>query len=393
MKIKLKISEIFNLDVCFLAWWFLKSYQLLCSVLIGFNNSALISYILDVIILLVAFIINHFKMPKRFLNFSLVYLLFVLINLSISDNQFYVATDAFTSYIFFSVPLYIIACDFSFARIFKKWFKVSVFNLLLVILLVYPNIGTFEYGDIGKIICANIIIVSIGFWKESSNKILVFFMFITNYLILLIYGSRMPAVATAIIFVIVPFVPIEKKTLRKFIIIILISVFIVYFVENISIIFNELNIVLSDHGIYSRTISRFANDIGNTTLLEMVESSHRDEIWMLAEQFIHQNGYMPGGFGVMRSLTNGEVYYCHNIIYDLVVFFGMLIIPILLNFIYRIFKIYKHLNDLEKCIFLIFLLFYIIRGITGTYFLGDEYAIVALGVIYFLKPIKVGNEK
>ena len=227
-----------------------------------------------------------------------------------------------------------------FAMYVKNWnwfFKTSkyspcviaVMGVLGVGLLNFPNIYT--YMEISNALLPGFLIGWYLFYK--NNSLLNLASTLVIFVLQLLYGGRM-SMLSCVVFVVMLFVVDliwRKRTQQKNAVSIIIflaatSLFFVYILSGN----NALATALRD----SRTIQTILS--GN-----FVSSSSRDTIYeygrnIIMNQGIKINGlfgdrimllqYMPGG-----SLTTG---YIHNVFYEFIIDFGLLLGPVLLAFIF-----------------------------------------------------------
>src|SRR5699024_8868429 len=124
--------------------------------------------------------------------------------------------------------------------------------------------------------------------------------------------------------------------------------------------------------------------------------SGRENIYSEVENYLSENGLFPSGISMARYLTNGQYYHSHSFYLETLLVFGyiityILILVLIMRFIY-IFKSEKSKDDIYKIEILVLLLIsFIVRSITGTYFISDILFLTGLSIVVskINKPKKV----
>ena len=172
-----------------------------------------------------------------------------------------------------------------------------------------------------------------------------------------------------------------KLSLKKKI---LIFSFAVAIVVVILINFRELllwiNENLNNVGMHSRSL---------TLLIEQIEKnkvhvSGRDEIYTKCIEFIKMRYGLPGGFGVPQYLTNGEYYYSHNLILQLLITFGGIGTLLLMILLYQKMCMIKKYESKDFFRLIIFSFFsYILIGMTGSSIWINYISTIAIALVFF----------
>lgn len=374
-----------KLYTVFLIWWFIPIYIILLKIFFDPSLMSMLRNIVYMLLLIYAVFVNDGRIPKKFCVFIISYILIVFINLIFINYKYYAVIEAIPSLILFSTPVYIFSVsNFQIMSLLEKWYKWCVFHSLAVPICVFlQNIGLITYGSIAGITTLNLLVLIYTYFKMKKDKIILFCI-LTNFISLFFFGSRAPLVAIVIVFIFIYIYPLKEKRLSEMIMIMLFAILFIYMILNLEPIMISFRNLLSQYGIESRTITKFVNDLTqNLKITDMAESSGRDQVWSIAYEYISSRYGLPGGFGVIRYLTNGQFYFSHNLFFDMYIMLGILIIPVFIILFRKLRKARSTLHKLEYQFCLAFGLYFFICSMTGAHFLSDSYAIVFWGALFF----------
>lgn len=381
-------GKIRYLNIIFLLWWFWPIYSVLLEIIIPDRVVSYIGYLFFLLLFASALYINRGQIKRSFGIFVLLYIFLGIINIYLVTYWYYAVVEMGASLMKFIVPVYIFSYidNADMEKIIFKWYQWGIAHTFLIpVIYVCMKRGIIGYGNVAVVTVSNIIILLIGFYIFSWNRLKGFFAFFANFIFLFLWGSRMPALAT--ICVGIYLFAFWKRTLKnaKPVLLLLFSVIISLIFINIKEIVSFLCDYCISRGIDSRTITKFSQDIGNLSLIEMMKSSGRGYIWETTWDFLKNQEGLPGGFGVVRALTNGAYYFSHNIFLDLLVIFGIFTIPIIIGLLYQLYKNYYLFSKTNFILCTTYGLFFFICSLTGAHFLGDSYAIVFWGMLFFME--------
>lgn len=392
---KVNISGMNILDIIFYANWFLPAYLILLKALISDRKISFLSYFVYLFFIIAFFLFNRKKTDKRVCLFLIFYTLILAINTFFVPYKTYALVEGGASLFKFVVPL----CYFSSIKIdefdmkIKLWYEVTLCHIILVLpYLIFSSKNIIGYGDFSVLTTQLIVILMIGVLVYNEKKLIGYFSILAIFIVMLLFSSRMPTVSAIIVFVYLVYCNINKKIGKVFFALVLIFCGFLFFCY-IGDIFKVAYKVLTEVGIESRTIEKFSNDIGNISLLEMAGSSNRSYIWKTTMEYLINRKGLPGGFGCVRAITKGKVYYSHNIALDLMVMFGFFSFIVVLFFFCKFFKLKHNISKRDfrviNCIFL----FWFMSSLTGAHFLSDAYGIASWSIVFFLNTKRKNKMK
>lgn len=381
----MRLTNSNKLYTIFLIWWFVPIYITLLKIFFDPSLMSMLRNVVYIILLLYALTVNHGRISKKFCIFIVSYISIFFINLIFINYKYYAVIEAIPSLIFFSTPVYIFSVpNFRIINLLEKWYKWCAFHTLTVpICVLLKNTGLTSYGDIASITTLNLTILIYTYFKLHKNKMILFCIFI-NFISLFLFGSRAPLIATVIVAIFLYIFPLKEKKLTQIVIIIVLTIIFIYIILNLVTIMTSFRDILTQYGIESRTITKFVNDLSqNLKITDMAESSGRERIWSIAIEYIKTRYGMPSGFGVIRHLTDGKIYFSHNLFLDMYIVLGIFIVPVFITLFQKLRKARKTLYKAEYQVCLTFGLYFFVSSMTGAHFLGDPYAIVVWGILFF----------
>lgn len=341
---------------------------------------SIINYIIQTI--LIVFIIIFGKLNKKTLIFLSLFLLAIGINCIAVDYRYYVLVEGIQAFLGVAIPCLIISqSQFDLGCFLRGWYKFAKIDLLLVIIsIVFLKKGFVHYSIFTNICVPNVFIIATMFLlgKEENKKDILIAAF--NILSTIILGGRMAGIVSLCMIVIAIAFSTKLSFKKK----ILIFSFAVAIVVVILINFGELllwiNENLNNVGMHSRSL---------TLLIEQIEKnkvhvSGRDEIYTKCIEFIKMRYGLPGGFGVPQYLTNGEYYYSHNLILQLLITFGGIGTLLLMILLYQKMCMIKKYESKDFFRLIIFSFFsYILIGMTGSSIWINYISTIAIALVFF----------
>ena len=319
---------------------------------------------------------------KLKLIFLSLFLLAIGVNCIAVDYRYYVLVEGIQALLGVAIPCLIISqSQFDLGYFLRRWYKFAKIDLLLVIIsIVFLKKGFVHYSIFANICVPNVFIIATMFLlgKEENKKDILIAAF--NILSTIIFGGRMAGIVS-LCMIVIAIVFSTKLSLKKKI---LIFSFAVAIVVVILINFRELllwiNENLNNVGMHSRSL---------TLLIEQIEKnkvhvSGRDEIYTKCIEFIKMRYGLPGGFGVPQYLTNGEYYYSHNLILQLLITFGGIGTLLLMILLYQKMCMIKKYESKDFFRLIIFSFFsYILIGMTGSSIWINYISTIAIALVFF----------
>lgn len=328
-----------------------------------FSASPIVNYLMQGILILYVIIFN--KINKKTLLFLCFVVVTILINYIVVDYKYYVLIEGIQALLGVAIPCLVMSqSKFDLEFFLRKWYKFSKNNLLLVILsIILLKKGMVHYSIFTSICVPNVFIIAtmILFGKEKDKKnILIAFV---NIFSIIIFGGRMAGVVS-LCMMIVAIIYSSNITLKKKIIIYFITtITAIAMLNNFEDIVLWTNKHLNDMGMHSRSLTLFIDQMTKNELYV----TGRDEIYTKCIDYIKIRGGLPGGFGVPLYLTNGEYYYSHNLILQLLITFGLFGTILLIILIYSEICTIKKYESKDFFKLIIFMLIsYILIGMTGS---------------------------
>jgi len=244
------------------------------------------------------------------------------------------------------------------------------FSLLAFILLGGDPIHGFrifsDYMDYGFNLGLPVFIGLFLGYKYFKFKWMIFFL-ILNFLSILIYSNK-SSLLTVIVFVFIYYLfidPISKKRIVKLIIPISIILLLIYInIKSIALFIYDVFVVKLNVNSYSLiTIKNYF-----LTKSDRVLFSGRIEIWNKAKVMISENLLFGHGIG---SFQDRYGFYSHNIILDLLLFFGIVgFVTFLILIFYSLYKILKY-NGLVRLLGGFLFSLWFPKLFFSTYFIAD----------------------
>lgn len=359
-------------------------------ILSAFFTEYYIQLLLLSILSIITLIVNFRIIKKKILMLYLFILFLIFLNLLSTEYQSYVVIDSFNLMLFSFVPIILVS-----SGITVKYIE-TVFKSALIYSILYLAIGyilrknlMIDYFDLGIITHFNVITLLLNSIIHKRIKFLPFLCLLLNVSVGLLLGSRMVSIASIILLIIgIGMVYRDNKFKNKAWYAFIISILFVV-ITNIINILNFISAKLEVYGINSRNITLFKQQIMNALQNSTNDSqvySGRDTIYPTIVKYLMEDGLFPNGLSMGRILTNNLFYHSHNFILEVLLIFGLLIgIGVLTILMIRTVYVFIKWKSSVKFIMLLLCLSFVIRSMTGTYFIKDYFFWTSLSLVLFFK--------
>lgn len=351
-----------------------------------FNTPQELFYGILAIISLFALLIEK-RINRKVMIFCAAYLAIALINMTVVSYGYYVAVEAFGGFAIILPGTLLVSCSrFQLSDFLSSWYRFSISQTLLAVIAVFLlKAGLMDYEAFTYICLPNAIAISCCILFQDLTKTGRFFaLFLggVNFAIVLVFGGRMAAVATAFTFFISYMILSEIKMWRKVVIIVFGLALCWILISHIYDILSIADLLLTRFNLKSRSLKLLIDQIevnGGTFYL-----TRRNIIYDEVLDYIRDRTGLPGGFGVALYLSNGTFYHPHNLFLQLMVLVG---VPgMILFFIYILFKMHYMYTLCDKRAYqftLLLFLDYFLISMLGASLLTSYIAIMAMSIIMF----------
>lgn len=335
-------------------------------------------------------VLNCRKISVKVIKFSLVYVLVVLINIIFVSYKYYVAIDAFSGMAVFLPALLIIASSlFDLKDFLKVWHRFAIILTLLSPFVVFlmqkklVNYGVFTYLNLPNSIIFSFAMMVYKEKHSFKKKINVIFAML-NFIVILVFGGRMAALAAAFSIFLGYIISPHIKNIKKLMLVLFVLILGLVVFKNMNLILKYIQMILNKYNFNSRSLSLIIEQLNaNGTGIYL---SRRDIIYERIINYIIDRRGLPGGFGVSLNITNGQFYNPHNLLLQLAVMFGVLgAVFVIILILYRLKKIKKYSYKFEYNFILLFLFEYLLISFTGGSILNNFVAIIGIGMTFFYR--------
>lgn len=342
-----------------------------------------------------ALVNNKFKIPTSILVFYLSLIVFALFMAPSMTVARYPLGELANVLLYSFIPIYLFSQNnIDYENILNKWKKVAMlFSLLLPILLIWREMRFIFYYEFGYVTHLNILIFVLYFFVKKEYTPLNFFLIVYNTISLLVWGSRLVLLSTAITSVLIILILTKERMHIKIIKFLALSFLVVMLFVNLPTILVAINGVLGLLGIHSRNI---------TLLMQQVEGGIDAVIGDRQDFYPHMIVYLrnslgiPQGFGVIRSMTDGVYYHAHNFIIQFIFTFGLIPLVLFISYtaIYYI-QTGRHsiYSDSKRYVLFIGITSFLLRSIAGTNFYNDYIFWIIVGVLFSSTMVENKNKQ
>lgn len=307
--------------------------------------------------------IKHVKY-KNLIIIASFYLVCVLNILIFYDSIKYMQDLAFVLVCFYYFPLSVLIIynisDWS--RFFIIIRPIAIISIILGVYIVsiqginlFARDSIFSYMEFSYAIAPMIVALYVN--ARENRRVIDYILSVIGLITVLIYGAR-AALGFMVIFIILFELFVRKIKVSTRIMICVLALILYINLENIAT-------MLSSYEMFSnsRTLLRFLNN-------ELLETDGRDYIYISCQQRISTMGLDISGLFGDRFYCAGI--YPHNIIYEILMSYGVIIGTIILLILFGLicYNIFKYNNNVVLTLFFVFTLFarffisgsYIIEG-------------------------------
>ena len=354
--------------------------------------SFIIGYIIT-IFLSILVILDNFVIYRKVKYFFAFFSIAIIINASLVDYYKYVLVEGVQALISIGVAIIIInSPKFSFNEFIDSWYKFAIKGWLIIIIVLYLfKIDMLHYNVFTNICIPNICIIGYRFLYYNELNLNSFLVFLFNILIATLFAGRMSAFISNLILFLVIFlskqIPNYVQKIYKSILILIFLLMVAIFVEKeLLYLFQSL---FEYFGISSRNINLIINyfETGDIHL------TNRDILFSLCYEKIKQQAWFPNGFGVILKLTDGKIYYAHNVFLQLLLQFGIGGCIILIYVFFCRIKYIKLYYDFYVIHFLKYLGgIYFIISLTGSSLWIHYLSTIFIAIIFFGNETVYKNE-
>lgn len=353
----------------------------------AFGIGALPQYILMLVLFGVGMITTWRSFNASVLLFWVCFFIVTLINIIVVSYGYYAFIESFQALIHSLVVLTIVSSGyFSLDDFLKKWIRFSRFGVFLVILSVgLLRAGFVPYSIFTGICVPNTFALSFGILEGSNSKKIDAFICAFNIVIIGILGGRTAAVACLCMLIIAFLISSKVKLRRKVFFIALVFIAGYLLITYLPSILTFLQGKMQDMGIRSRTVQLLIQQLRTGDIYY----TRRDIIYEKCINFIKQQYGLPGGFGVVLKLTDGDYYYAHNILLQLLITFGYIgtIVAVIIYFV-RLYMVRNIYPKKEKHLIYFMAASFLIISLMGSSIWIHYLSTISCGLLFFGSRVK-----
>ncbi len=342
IKIKEKLNEI-------LLAYYIFSYVLLKRIIPNYSEISTNVLLINVIVILITSLIYNKLKIKFMVKEIIIYLVIIfyaLLDYNFRPNIYTVQTYSYMI-IFAIIPIFLYLRIDNLQSFFSSY---SFFSIVIAILFILDPFYNYKYsGDYMGFGYNTMILVYIGLYikiRENKSGMLLKALLVIVFVELLIFSNK-GAILSAILFTLLYELWIKGSTKKK---IVMISIGVILVLGFNTIIEVAYNIAVNNN-INSYSIRSLQQVVDKTAS----GLSGRENIWKEAQIQIENNLVFGNGAGYYRT-TNNEGMYTHNIVYDVLIEYGIVMFAILTILVLKgIMKIRKERGE-ERLVGIIFLI-------------------------------------
>mgnify|MGYP000116920882 FL=1 len=309
-KIKKSLNEM-------LLAYYIFSFVLLARIIPNYKDISTVILTLNVIgIIFISIVINNkktkFTVGELLLDIGI--LVIFVIDSSFRNNEF--TNQIYTYMIIFAIIPNHLFLQMKSNEKFLNYY--SLFALLTALLYIIDPFQSYKYsGDYMGFGYNVMLITYIGIYiKAREKKNILYYAILIIIMFEMTFFANKGAILSIIIFTAIYEIIIKKNTVKNIIIIVICGIFIM----SSNFIIEKIYTLAIDNGINSYSIK---------TLYEMENKtssglSGREEIWQSAKEMIKENFILGSGAGYYKA-NNKENLYVHNIVYDIIIEYGIII--------------------------------------------------------------------
>lgn len=351
------------------------------------SNISVLYYIALLLFAMILFCINRTKVNYMLIQFYLFYLVIIFVNAIIVPYKKFVLVEGLSSVIISWVPFYCISSfDMNLEKFLKRWRQIAIISscFLFIVIFLYKY-KLIHYGIFALFTVPSVLIFTWYYCNSNSYKGTNFLFILLNIFVTFSFGGRMAFLAELIIFIF-SYLVFTKKSFKKIFVCLstlIVGIISFYFMP---VYLSFIRSILNSWGLSSRTLNLLIEQISSGALFKGMYYSHRDYIYSIAWDYITRHNGLPGGFAVIRHLTNDTYYIAHNMFLELSVAWGILgCITFLAFVIFRYTNYYKKYSNYDFRFIFMLGIFYFIYSFTGQSIFSSPYAMVTIALLFFRK--------
>lgn len=368
-----------NLDEFLLAYY-VFSFVLLRRIIPNYNQistTVLFANVSFVVIISILNNINQLKFTREEIIMYLAIMFYAIIDCHFRFNEFTYQIYIYMA-IFAIVPIFLFLRVKNIDRFLNNY---SIFAILVALLYIMDPMLEYKYcGDYMGFGYNVMLLAYIGVYIKTRTtknillKILVIVMIVETAL----YANK-GAILSIIIFTLLYELLIRKNSIKNLFIILVSG--ILFFGSGF--IIEQIHDIVLQNGIYSYSIE---------TLYQMANKtssglSGREGIWDSARNLMNENLMFGSGAGYYRT-TNIKKLYTHNIVYDVIIEYGIFIFAILLVITLKgIIKIKREKNVNNRLLGIMFLTSWFPKLLVSSYLQAE----IAFWLFLIWAIVNTGN--
>lgn len=342
--------------------YYIFSYVLLKRIIPNYENvSTLILTINVVFVLSSSLLYNKFKVKFSIkeLIIYLVIILYALIDYNFRSNEF--TTEIYTYMIIFAIIPIFLYMRIKKLDVFINSF--AFFSAIVALLYLLDPFQNYEYsGDYMTFGYSIMMLAYIGLYTKIRQKksILLTLLCILVLAEIVIFANK-GAILSVALYTLLYELLINKNTMKKFLLIIVGMMILLSFTTIVEKVYEFAN----KNNIDSYSIVTLYQVVkGNSSGL-----SGREEIWVKAEEELEKNILLGNGAGYYRTTNNGI--YSHNLVFDVLIEYGIIIFIIMFVVILKgVWKI-SNVKGKNRLISIIFLAMWFPKLFFSSYFQSE----------------------
>lgn len=352
----------------------------------------IIKYLITLILIAYALFINNFKMKTYFLIFLIMCLIYMFINVLLVSYKDFVFIEIIAIFISSFLPIYLVTLDrINYKFLINIWFRIANIITLLspIYIYLYSN-KLIEYYQIGYFTHLNILIMTYYLFVQKKTGIKNLIYLCINLALSIVLGSRMLLISSILTSIATMIFLVKRKNAKYYFQLILAGCSFFYVALNIEKVLILIQGIASKFNINSRNLQMFIAQIKGSSIESV--SSGRDNIYPIVLEHINNRFGMPSGLAVTRYITNERFYHAHNFLLESILLFGIvgvILLSVWYTFrVYHFFRLRKHF-EYKFAIYFILTVSFLIRSITGTYFLTDSLFMISFAILISSNKIKL----
>lgn len=350
-----------NLNEILLAYY-IFSYVFLARIIPNYSNISTVILFVNVFLVLLVSIIYNIKNLKFTVKELILY--FIIIFYAIIDCNF--RFNEFTNQIYIYMIIFAIIPTFLFLRTKKieKFFNIyGFFSIIIAISFILDPFQEYKYsGDYMGFGYNAMVPAYLGLYILMRDKKNIWLKILCGIVAIeIVFFANKGAMFTILLFTLLYEVLIKKNILKNIIILVIGCILLI-----------TSNFIIE--GIYKWALNNNIDSYSIKTLYQMSNKtssglSGREYIWEKAISELDKNMLFGNGAGYYRTTNNGS--YSHNIIFDILIEYGIIAFIIIVTIIIKgVFKLKKYEGE-NRLLGLTFLSLWFPKLFFSSYFQAD----------------------